>query len=186
MHQIKRSREIFGLMAFFICIHATPVLAQMYKWVDDEGNISYSDQPPFKGAEQLTPPPISTTPAMKVPKKRPVKKPKEEETSTQYSYFKITDPENDATIRENNGNFSISLGIKPALNTQKGDYIQVLMDGKIVKDKLSGTSVAFTNIDRGAHQISAMIKNKKGRTLKKSQTIIIYLHRQIIQRKQPR
>ena len=41
-------------------------LAGMYKWVDQEGNISYSDQPPFKGAETLEAPALTTTPTIPV------------------------------------------------------------------------------------------------------------------------
>ena len=129
----------------------------MYKWVDAEGNISYSDQPPFKDADKLDPPPINTTPAVSAPKT--AAKEVEEETDTKYSFFKITSPENDATIRNNEGNFSISLGINPELDTANGHYLTILLDGKPVHKKTTSTNASFSNVDRGTHKITATVKN---------------------------
>ena len=175
--------KIVLLLAFITFINSTSVLAEMYKWVDKEGNISYSDQPPFKGAKKLDPPQISTTPAVAVPEKKTTPK-KTEEKLAKYSFFKITSPENDATIRDNNGNFTISMRSKPALNVAEGHYISVLLDGKAIQ-KQSSTTVNLSNIDRGTHKISAVIKNKNNQVLRKAKTITVHLHRQTILRKQP-
>ncbi|VAW66072.1 hypothetical protein MNBD_GAMMA10-1221 [hydrothermal vent metagenome] len=167
-------------------IHLSPAFAEMYKWVDADGNISYSDQPPYKGAEQLEAPLISTTPAIKVPPK--TAKPKEEDedkNATKYSYFKITSPENDATIRDNNGNFSIAMNSRPSLDVAAGHYISILIDGKAVK-KQSSTTASFSNIDRGTHKISAQIKNRANKVLRSASAVTLHLHRQIAPKKQAR
>lgn len=172
------------LLLLFFALNFTTASAELYKWVDDEGNISYSDQPPFKDAEQLTPPGLSTTPAVKVPAKQP--EPADEKTPEfKYTYFRITSPEHDATIRNNEGNLSITLGMKPALNTLLGHSISIQLDGKTVEESLLGTSASLKNIDRGSHTISAAIKDKKGRVLLNSNSITVHVHRVSILHRKP-
>lgn len=173
------------LVTLLILLISSSTFAQMYKWVDDEGNISYADQPPFKGAEKLDAPELTTVPAKKIPEKKaePVKEDKKE---TKYTFFRITSPENDATIRNNEGNFSVSLGIKPPLNTTQGHYFTVLVDGKAVQKKTHTTTISLNNIDRGTHKISASIKDKNNKVLRTAKSIAIHLHRQSVLRKTPR
>jgi len=167
----------------------TSAVAEMYKWVDKDGNISYADQPPFKGAEKLDAPDLTTVAAPEVPEKKATQTETAEskrKKSTSYTYLKITNPEHDATIRNNEGNFSISMTIKPALDTKHGHYFSVLMDGKTVQDKVYVSSASLTGIDRGTHKISVAVKNENGKILRKSKSITVHLHRQSALRKQPR
>jgi len=179
------------IITLLLCaIFTSPAVAEMYKWVDKDGNISYSDQPPFKGAQKLDAPAISTVPAADVPDKptapsAEADKSKDNKT-TSYTYLKITAPVDDATIRNNEGNFSVSITIKPALDTKHGHYFSVLMDGKTVQDKLYVSSASLNNIDRGTHKISVAVKNDKGKVLRKSKSITVHLHRQSAIKKQPR
>jgi len=180
----------FTITLLLCVVFTSSAFAEMYKWVDKDGNISYSDQPPFKGAQKLDAPAITTVPATDIPEKQPAvsaeaSKSKNKDT-TSYSYLKIISPENDATIRNNEGNFSVSITLKPALDTKHGHYLSVFMDGKVVQDKIYASSVSLNNIDRGTHNISVAVKNKKGKILRKSKAITVHLHRQSIQRKQPR
>ncbi len=162
----------------FALFSSTNALAQMYKWVDEEGNISYSDQPPYKGAETLQAPPLSTVPAANTAKKKTTASAEPKKVITKYSYLKIVSPENDATVRNNAGTLSISFAIKPALNTEQGHYFSLTMDGKTVQDKLASTSVSLNDVDRGTHKLLISVKNKKGKTLRKSKPVTVYIHRQ--------
>jgi len=175
--------NIYKSAAIILCLllNSSAVFSEMYKWVDQEGNISYSDTPPYKGAESLDAPAITTMPATAVAKKKPAKANQpEEEKTTKYSYLRITSPENDATIQNNEGNFSISITVKPSLDTKNGHYFSLSMDGKVVQDKLSGNSANMSNIDRGSHKISVSIKDKNGKTLRKSKAVTVHLHRRSI------
>ncbi len=179
----------FKFLSIALCslIISSNAMAQMYKWVDEEGNISYSDQPPYKGAEQLDAPAISTMPATAIPKKDTAdKEAKADEEVTNYTKLKITSPENDTTIRENTGNFSIAFSVTPALDVSHGHSFSIMMDGKVVQSKLQSTNASFTNIDRGTHKISVSIKNKSGKTLSKSKSITVHLHRQTVIRRKAR
>lgn len=166
------------------------ISAEMYKWVDKEGNISYSDIPPFKGAQELEAPPLNSIPTPVLNKNKPqtdaVQEEEKAEKPTQYSYLKITSPEHDATIRNNQGTFSISFTNKPALDVKQGHYFSVSMDGKTVQNKLQSASAHFSNIDRGSHKIGVKIHDKQGKVLRKSKGITIHLHRFSASRKQVR
>jgi len=181
--------KLFTLLLFML-LNSTATQAEMYKWVDQDGNISYSDHPPYKGAKKLEAPALSSVPATDIPEKKPETvaetNGEDEKKITKYAYLRITSPENDATIRDNNGNFSISISIKPSLNTKAGDYFSVLMDGKVMHDKLSSTSVSMTNIDRGSHTVSVTVNSKDGKPIRKSSPVTVHVHRQSILRKQPR
>ena len=180
----------FKLSAIFICIlfSYSSAFAQMYKWVDEEGNISYSDQPPYKGAEQLDAPALSTVSRTRATpqKTEDSTEPTEDKEVTKYTELKITSPMNDATIRDNSGNFSISFSVKPALDTNFNHSFSVSMNGKVVKNNLTSGSASFSNIDRGTHNISVSVKDKSGKTLRKSKSVTIHLHRQSVIRRQPR
>ena len=57
-------------MALALCI-ALPVSAQMYKWVDSNGKVQYSDKPPpsnIKAEKLRAPPPAPSAPAASVAK----------------------------------------------------------------------------------------------------------------------
>jgi len=181
--------KLFPIL-FFVLFHTTATHAEMYKWVDKDGNISYSDQPPYKGAEKLEAPALTSVPATDIPEKKPEptsESDKEDKNkTTKYTYLRITSPENDATVRNNSGNFSISFNIQPSLNTKQGHYFSVHMDGKTMHDKLSSLSANMTNIDRGSHSLSVSVKDKKGKTIRKSKPITVYVHRQTVLKKQPR
>jgi len=155
------------------------VHSAMYKWVDKDGNTHYSDIQPFENAGEHISPTINTTPAINIPEPQ-ITEESSNTKDTVYKFLKITYPANDETIRNNQGNFSIKLEIQPALNTSQGHYINILLDNKITHNKLTGLSAQFSNIDRGTHQISATIKNKRGKTILSSESIRIYLHRKSI------
>ncbi len=157
----------------------------MYKWVDDEGNIQYSDKPQHKDAQPFTPPGLTTTPAVKVPPK-PVKKTTPEPAPTAYSDLKIVSPQQDATIRSNPGNVTVEFQLVPALNTELGHSVSVLLDGTPARDNITTNRVQLTNVDRGTHNITILVKDNKGRTLRSSDSVTIHLHRvSILHKKQP-
>lgn len=157
-----------------------PAQAEMYKWIDEEGNVSYSDQPQHKDARKLVPPSDNTLPAMTIPPKAQAAPVAPDEPETSYSSIQITSPEHDQAIRSNAGNISVSLSTEPALNLAQGHSISLLLDHQLVSENITTDQASLQNIDRGTHQLRAVIKNKQGKTLKQSDTITFHLHRHSI------
>lgn len=165
---------IFSLLILFtFSSHAT-----LYKYTDQNGETIYSDTPPYAGASEITPPQLQTAPAFKPPKKDKDKTPtKAQQKDTRYFSLEISQPKHDATIRNNMGEISIVLGLSPELNSQNGDYINIYLDGRIIKKHTTSLKAKLTEIDRGSHNIKAEVRNKKGKLLKSSRIITVHLHR---------
>ncbi len=158
--------------------------AQFYKSVDEQGNIVYSDTP-TPGAEQLTPPPISTVPSppRPEPKAEAEAKPGEEgdeaakKPPTRYTKFAIASPGNEATIWDNSGAVPVALQLEPPLDKENGHSIWVYVGGKAVVRKSQNLVQQLSGIDRGAHKIRAEVRDSNRKTLKRTQNITVHMKR---------
>lgn len=172
-------------LLLILCIVLTTINTQaaLYKYTDENGEVVYSDKPPYEGAEELIPPKLQVMPAVKI-------KPKpeaaiEEKQIAQYTAFKITNPKNGATLRSNTGNISITLALEPKLNTRAGHYINVFINGVAVAKKTSRLKLTLNNLDRGTHSIQAELREKSGKLIIFSNNIIIHILRFSKQHKKP-
>lgn len=150
--------------------------AEVFKTINPDGSTSYSDVK-TEGAEAITPPELTPTPAVKLPKKKVAARPAEENKALGYKSFSISSPANNAVVRNNNGDVHITLSITPALQTSFKHSITVLLDGKPVKSDISTTQVKLSNIDRGMHSISAQIIEDK-KIIKSASPVTIHVKRQ--------
>ena len=163
--------------------------AQLYKSVDEQGNIVYSDTP-TPGAEQLTPPPLSTVKPRPVPdpasesdvklgdaNPEEMAKEPEQKPPTKYTKFSIVQPNNDDTIWDNTGAVPVALMLEPPLDTENGHSIWVYVDGKAVVRKSQSLVQPLTNIDRGSHKIRAEVRDEKRKTLKRTKNVTVHLKR---------
>lgn len=157
------------------------VQAALYKWVDENGEVVYSDEPPHEGAKPLDAPPIVTTPPIKVkPKPAAAKKEPDAENKPapiNYREFRITAPGNDEAVRNNPGNVEVSFSLEPALATKQGHHIILLVDGEATGGKIQGQSVTVPHMDRGTHTLKAEIRDETGKTLKSSNAVTFHLLR---------
>jgi len=151
--------------------------AALYKWVDENGEVVYSDQPPNDEAKPLDLPPIMVTPAIKVkPAAKKTAAPAPEK-KTEYQMLVISRPTDDSVIFDNAGNIPMSFQLQPTLNSKAGDTLEVEMDGKVIMPNLSTTSVTLNNIDRGSHNLKVRVKDKNGQILISSQPITVHLRK---------
>ncbi|NOQ89687.1 MAG: DUF4124 domain-containing protein [Gammaproteobacteria bacterium] len=155
--------------------------AQMYKGVDAEGNVVYSDKP-FADAKQFTPPAITVIDPIEVPvKKEEVVKEEEPSTETKYKNFSISAPKNDETIR-NVPNLSVSLKLNPKLNTKEGHTIWLFMDGKPLIKNSKSLLLQVGRVDRGEHTLQAHVRNKKGQVIKQTRSITVHVKNSVVRR----
>ena len=157
--------------------------AELFKWVDADGNIIYSDQPP-PGAEKKDHqvdeealPHLNTTPALETPVTSSTSsKANKEDAKERYKSVAIVEPENDTSMRQNAGNVSIKVAIDPYLFNERGDTLAIYMDGFEVS-RGRDLSVQLVEVDRGTHVIRAEIVNSKGKVIKKANPVTFTLHR---------
>ncbi len=147
--------------------------AVMYKGVDAEGKVVYSDRP-FDDAEKFTPPPISVMDAEKV---KVDEKPVEEKKPVEFKYisFDIISPANNQTIR-NEPDVAVLLEIKPGLNTEESHSIWMLVNGKPVVKNTQSLSLKIGRLDRGANELQAQIRDKNGKIVVRTRTTVVFVH----------
>ena len=142
-------------------------LAEVYRSVDEDGNIVFSDEA-SPGAEKIIIPEPQTMPALDIggSQYKPATK------APQPYTVAITEPVDDAAVRDNAGNISVSASVEPGLSS--GDRLVIYMDGKEVG---TGAAVNLQNVDRGTHQLRAVIKDKNGRIRKSSKSVSFHMLR---------
>ena len=151
--------------------------AEVYKTINPDGSASYSDVP-TNGTEPIKLPELTPTPAIKYPKKTIDTKKEDNKKALPYKSFTISSPEDNATIRDNNGNVAVQISSTPELQTSFKHSISFFLDGKIHKSGLTGNQIKLMNLDRGSHTISAKLLNANKKVLKSTQTITIHIKRQ--------
>lgn len=175
------------LWILLFCI-ITSANADVYRWYDKQGRVVYSDEY-TPNAERIDVPSLPTyTPT-------PILQPVvavEEEGATEEDLIpdyqlSITSPENDQTIRANDGNIDVTVDLTPELDNEKrGDQLIVLVDGQQQGSAISEKNFKLTNIDRGTHTLTVSVVDSEGKILKISKAVIFHIQRHAPPRKQPR
>lgn len=155
--------------------------AKIYKTVDEDGNVSYSDTPPADvearaestieleinntyNAEESNPTPVATNKTTQGNRPGDIVTTGDPGTDTKpaavYQKIAITAPAADANLRSNEGKVTLSISLQPGL--VPGDQVRFFLDGKPV-GTVTGTSLSLTNIDRGTHTLAAVVLDGAGK-----------------------
>ena len=175
-------RLTIAVLALSVAANAS---AAVYKWVQPDGSVIYSDRAPVENAAP------TELPALQEIKMPPPPPPSTDTTannnqaqqgqSTEYTNLTIAEPADNSTFRSNAGKVNVKLELEPAL--QDGDMVAIILDGKDIGQGKS-TNVALNNVDRGSHSLQAIVKNAQGSTLISSTPITFTLQRtSLLQRK---
>jgi hypothetical protein len=160
-------------LLIFTLIVSSAASAALYKGLDDEGNVVYSDAP-FDEAEKFTPPPISV---MDKPKAGAGGKAVEEEKPAEFKYtqFDIVSPLNKQTIR-NEPELTVTLSLKPGLNTEEEHTVWLLFDGKPLIKNSQKLTFNLGRVERGAHKLQAQVRDKAGKIIVSTRISAIFVH----------
>lgn len=143
--------------------------AQIYKSIDAQGNTIYTDIAPTENAKEIEVDDlnISESPKKKYNRTKTSKSSKPVQTkppADRYALLNITTPENDSTVRNNEGKASISVSLTPNLFERFEDKLRIAIDGKIINDGKS-KSINLEGIERGTHTITAYVEDKEGNVM---------------------
>ena len=152
----------------------------LYKWVDADGVVHYSDQP-HDGAEKIkvakpqtysappAPPRASVTPSQRPATGQPAQ-PAQPGAVTQYTRVSLVSPSNDDVYTNTDGRVGYTVAIEPGLGT--GHQIWILLDGQRVDGAATGsTDGTLTGVERGTHTLVAEVVDLAGRILGSSETV---------------
>lgn len=143
------------LLACLLLALALPASAQIYKYVDANGNTVFTNQPPDgAAAESVNLPPTNT-----VEMQTPSTPAGNDDTSTQsaapYSALSLTGIPDDEAMRANNGTFVVGVNIQPRL--QPGHQLRLILDGEPYGQAGNVPSLQLTNVERGEHSLAVAI-----------------------------
>lgn len=172
-------------LGVFLFSLSTVLAADIYRSVDRDGNVTYTDEPNNK-AELIELEELPTYEAAPLPiAPPPIAEPEQAEEATEDAKrpkytIRIVSPEQNQSIWAGGGIITATASVKPALNEKRGDKIQFKLDGKVVSEPQTGLSYTFENVDRGSHILVASVVNKKGKVLKASKSVLFHIHRKSI------
>jgi hypothetical protein len=140
---------------------------KVYKWVDAEGNVLYTDQP-RKGAQEIK---IAKQP----PSTAVASHAAVNEGRFRYSAVTLAEPTNEGTLRDNDGNVRVSVNVVPPLRSDRGDQIRLSLDGGVLNTDPNSPEAVLTGLDQGAHTLQATVTDRAGRVLISSDPVEFYL-----------
>jgi len=167
----------YVVLAATLLVWTTGLSAAVYKSIDAEGNVVYTDEPVGNG-KPLDLPPLSTIPAPKYTPSKPSAEPGD--AGTGYKNISIVAPTQDETLRDNTGAVPVSAGLEPALNVTAGDRFQYYLDGQTQGEPTASNQIVITNVDRGAHNVAVAVVDAEGNEVMRSSPVPFHLHRQSI------
>jgi hypothetical protein len=157
-------------------------MATIYQWYDQNGTAHFSDTP-HRGAKKVDLPTVQTFDPSTTLDKQEKKQKTEDIEAPSYESITITQPENESTIPNLEGNVNIAIEVLPKLF--EGDSIQLILDGKAVGNPQQNSAFSLTNVYRGAHTASVKILNKDKEEVISSSPVTFYVRRPIIKQNLP-
>ncbi|MBB1270713.1 DUF4124 domain-containing protein [Shewanella sp. SR44-3] len=146
----------------------------VYRWVDDNGKVHYSDTP-VKNA-QVFDSKENTRNQVKVTHGSAQDKHQSQQVSAagiQYQ-VSIVSPTEEATLRDNNGEFSARVSVMP--ETPKGSLIRLILDDQPYGQAQTSVNFNLKAVERGEHTLIAELISQSGKVLASSPSRRIFLH----------
>jgi len=147
----------------------------VYKWVDAQGVIHYSDQPrpnaqklEIQGAQTFSAPPVSAEPAAPPPQES-------QASSATYQSCTIAQPTEQQMLMNV---YHATAVVQTSPPLRPNDDIRLFLDGKQVPG--SGTSFTFP-VNRGQHSVQAIIEDGTGQIICETSSVTFYVHQPSIQ-----
>ncbi len=185
-----RGFAVLGLaLASLIMSSGALAASKIYRTVDEDGNVVFTDVPPRNDPSSKTKTveldsfnsyePVGET-ILRSPDGRELwiiedeTDEDEEPVAANYQFLGITSPTNDATIRDNAGNLRIAAKISPDL--RPGHRLRLLLDGS-PRQTSRNPDFYLSNVDRGTHRLSVQVLDEAGTVLFSSPDSVVHLMR---------
>ena len=166
---------MYRFLIIFLLAMPLMVSAQVYKSVDKDGNVVFSDTPPKGGDSPVEKVELGTTNSTPPPRHVDRPEPVAEKEKVEVS-VKIVDPAHDTTIAIGYaGNFVVQAEVSPPLGN--GASAQLLIDDEPQGGPQPHTSWALANVYRGSHVLTVAITDASGKSLAVSPPITVHVLR---------
>ena len=172
-------------LALLLIFSMSAAATELWRWVDENGVIHYSDRP-HPGAERIELQQVQSF----TPPERPARDARREDSSQSrdeagaaYTGLRIVSPGEEETLWNIGGEMSVELALQPALRA--GHTLRVHLDGDRVVELPSGqTRVTLDEVYRGEHRLRASVVDGQGRELASSDPVVFFVQQASIQNPQ--
>lgn len=165
-----RNKLLFTILSFSLAFSAS---AEIYRIVDEEGKVTFTDKPPHGAPtkEKVHLPTANIQPALKI---APAVKAVEDEIDG-YQEIAILAPTQDTTIPPGQETMTVQVGLKPTLKTDH--LIQLLLNGQSYGLPTATTSFSIGSLIRGEHSVQVQVVDTEGNVVGLSNTTTIHVKR---------
>lgn len=156
--------------------------AQVYTYIDAEGNRVFTDKPRSSSAERvMLAPSNSMERSQPKPTERLAPAPAVSKPTVHYQVLRILVPEPDASIHNGSGNMIVTLNSEPGL--LPGHSYRLLLDGEPQGEISRSPVFSLQHIDRGTHQLVAEIIDSAGLIVERTPAQPFHMHRMTLAQK---
>lgn len=174
------------LVSFFRCapilgalaLAAAPIVAQeIYKTVDANGNVVYTDRKPSEDAQPVTLPELTVVDPVELGDRAAVDasdgdRTLDEQPASDFG-LSIVSPQPEATIR--NTAYVLSVQVATDRELPSGTRLVYLVDGE-VREQSRALSTEIDEVWRGEHQLAVELRSGDGDVLASAGPVKFYMH----------
>ena len=165
------------LFILFISLSLSLAAApKVYKKVNPDGSVEYSDVPPDDTAEPITLKPMQSISLQPLAPAQASQPAPVKAVPFKYESIRILSPQDDEGIRSNNGDFTAKGELLPSLQRDLEHHLQWLLDGKEVPNA-NGLTLNLKNVDRGTHQLQLRVVDFDGKVVIETPVISFHILR---------
>jgi Domain of unknown function (DUF4124) len=147
----------------------------VYKWVDAQGVVHYSDQPhphaqklEIQGAQTFSAPAVPLTPSDAASQET-------EPSGSAYQSCVIAQPADQQMLMNV---YSATAVVQTSPRLRPGDGVRLFVDGK----QVPGSGMSFTfKVYRGQHSVQAIVEDETGQIVCETSTVTFYVHQPSVQ-----
>lgn len=153
-----------------LLVISLPVSAQIYRYTDANGNTVFTNQPPadLPSLEiNLQQSNVIPAPSNAANAANTTADDSEAANTPPYSTLALSGiPNDDAAIRANNGDFTVTVQIEPPLAPNQS--LRLLLDGQAYGQDSTNPQFQLVNIDRGEHSLVVAVVDQQGNVVQQS------------------
>ena len=144
--------------------------AEIYKVINADGSVSYSDQPPVEGAaEEVVLPDLFVTPSVPV---RPIASVTPTAAVTP-KIVRIHSPLDEEIVRGSDNRLSVSVSVSPSI--EDNEKLQLFQNGNAYGQPQSSGQWNLSRLNPGTHKISVQLLDANGQNRGQSTTVTVYV-----------
>lgn len=170
-------KSLFALTLCLFC--AETAVSQVFKYIDENGNVTYSDTPP-KEQEDLPPaelPDLIIQPAVQVEDRASTNSDEEDATEIEVN---LTQPADETTITPGQMSFTVAAEVsRPLAN---GEIAILMVNGQEYGRSNMGLSWTVDNLIRGEMTLGVRIIDREDKQLAESNTLRVFVRRPTVNR----